>query len=137
MDEVCNDNRFEIIKAAKQRLIEATNIESRPEEMAVLDSILFRMWQMHWLPTECRNTSLKSDQFICSNCLAHYDIARLDIDVDDDTGIPDFCPNCGAKVVVVRCKDCKYWKVNSNQLVEHGIDCHTNPDGFCAWGERR
>lgn len=50
MDEVCNDNRFEIIKAAKQRLIEATNIESRPEEMAVLDSILFRLWQMGWLP---------------------------------------------------------------------------------------
>ena len=52
MNEVCDDNRFEIIEAAKQRLIEDTNIESSPEEMAVLDSILFRMWQMGWLPTE-------------------------------------------------------------------------------------
>lgn len=30
MNEICDDNRFEIIEAAKQRLIEATNIEMRP-----------------------------------------------------------------------------------------------------------
>lgn len=50
MADICGDNRFEIIESAKQRLIEATNIESRSEEIAVLDSILFRMWQMGWLP---------------------------------------------------------------------------------------
>lgn len=48
--ETPNDNRFELIKAAKKRLIEATNIESSPDEMKVLDNILFRMWQMGWLP---------------------------------------------------------------------------------------
>jgi hypothetical protein len=47
--DVCGDNRFEIIEKYKQRLIEGTNIASRPEEMAVLDSILFRFWQMGWL----------------------------------------------------------------------------------------
>lgn len=49
MDDMCNDNRFELIKKYKKRLIEATNIETAPDEMAVLDDILFRFWQMGWL----------------------------------------------------------------------------------------
>jgi len=44
--EVCGDDRFELIGKAKRKLLECTNIESRPEEVAVLDSILFRCWQM-------------------------------------------------------------------------------------------
>ena len=44
--EICTDNRFEIIAAYKKKLIESTNIQSRPEEMAVIDNILFRFWQM-------------------------------------------------------------------------------------------
>ena len=48
--EICGDKRFEIIDAAKKKLIETTNIETSADEMAVLDSILFRMWQMKWLP---------------------------------------------------------------------------------------
>lgn len=47
--EVCSDNRFEIIERYKKKLIESTNIETSPLEMEVLDSILFRMWQMGWL----------------------------------------------------------------------------------------
>jgi len=49
MNYVCGDNRFEIIERYKNKLISATNIESSPEEMAVLDNILFRFWQMGWL----------------------------------------------------------------------------------------
>lgn len=49
MAEICDDNRFEIIEKAKQKLIESTNIEDSPDEMKVLDNILFRMWQMGWL----------------------------------------------------------------------------------------
>lgn len=45
----CGDNRFEVIAKAKKDLLEKTNIESAPDEMAVLDSILFRAWQMGWL----------------------------------------------------------------------------------------
>lgn len=45
----CGDNRFEIIAKAKADIVEHTNIESSPEEMAVLDNILFRAWQMGWL----------------------------------------------------------------------------------------
>ena len=48
--EACGDNRFEIIEAAKKKLLESTNIESSPDEMKVLDSFLFRLWQMRWLP---------------------------------------------------------------------------------------
>ena len=48
--EICTDNRFEIIAAYKKKLIEGTNIQTRPEEMAVIDNILFRFWQMRWLP---------------------------------------------------------------------------------------
>ena len=49
MSEVCGDNRFELIGEFKGKLVEDTNIETSPEEMAVLDNILFRFWQMGWL----------------------------------------------------------------------------------------
>lgn len=49
MSEVCDDNRFELIGEFKGKLVEGTNIETSPEEMAVLDNILFRFWQMGWL----------------------------------------------------------------------------------------
>lgn len=48
-DSVCGDNRFEIIEAAKKALLEKTNIETSPNEMNVLDTFLFRCWQMKWL----------------------------------------------------------------------------------------
>ena len=49
MAMICGDNRFEIIAKAKEALIESTNIEDSPKEMAVLDNFLFRCWQMGWL----------------------------------------------------------------------------------------
>ena len=49
MSDLCNDNRFELIEKYKKELIEATNIETAPDEMKVLDDILFRFWQMGWL----------------------------------------------------------------------------------------
>lgn len=49
IDEVCGDNRFEIIKKAKQDLLESTNIQTSEDEMQVIDNILFRCWQMGWL----------------------------------------------------------------------------------------
>lgn len=47
--DTCHDNRFELIAKARDALLESTNIEDSPDEMAVLDSILFRCWQMGWL----------------------------------------------------------------------------------------
>lgn len=49
MSEVCTDNRFEIIAKAKEALLDSTNIETSPDEMACLNSFLFRCWQMDWL----------------------------------------------------------------------------------------
>lgn len=49
MSELCTDNRFELIEKYKAALIEATNIETAQDEMAVIDDILFRFWQMGWL----------------------------------------------------------------------------------------
>jgi hypothetical protein len=49
MNVTCGDNRFEIIQRAKDDLIHGTNIEGSQDEMMVLDSFLFRAWQMGWL----------------------------------------------------------------------------------------
>ena len=46
---LCTDNRFELIEKYKSKLIESTNIETDAEDMAAIDSILFRFWQMGWL----------------------------------------------------------------------------------------
>ena len=47
--EQCCDNRFEIIAKAKEALLKETNIARDEQEMAVIDNILFRCWQMGWL----------------------------------------------------------------------------------------
>lgn len=49
MADICDDNRFEIIAKAKKALLEGTNIDMCADEMAVIDNILFRCWQMGWL----------------------------------------------------------------------------------------
>ena len=49
MMNICGDNRLEIIQKAKEDLIKSTNIEMAKDEMAILDNILFRAWQMGWL----------------------------------------------------------------------------------------
>lgn len=49
MNDICGDHRFEIIEKAKKHIIEATNIENSKDEMKVLDTFLFRCWQMGWL----------------------------------------------------------------------------------------
>ena len=56
MADMCGDNRFEIIEKAKNDLVESTNISTSPDEMAVIDNILFRCWQMGWLKDYERRT---------------------------------------------------------------------------------
>lgn len=93
MPEVCSDNRFEIIADYKRRLVEGTNIETKPEEMAVLDSILFRFWQMGWLkeqePVKPRWTHPTVDKnvMMCGSC-----------GIAIPLGKPNYCPWCGRKV---------------------------------------
>lgn len=57
-----------------------------------------RIWNTRAERT-CENASMKSDQWLCSECGGNYDIANIDLDPDEDSGIPNYCPNCGAKVV--------------------------------------
>lgn len=47
--DVCTDERFSMIARVKNELIRSTNIETDKKEMEVIDSILFRFWQMGWL----------------------------------------------------------------------------------------
>lgn len=69
---ICEDNRFELIAKYKQQLIEATNIESSPEEMVVIDNILFRFWQMGWLDMLEAQREYKEDREW--DYMAHTDI---------------------------------------------------------------
>lgn len=49
MNECITGSQFEIIAKAKQALLDSTNIDTSPKEMACLDDFLFRCWQMGWL----------------------------------------------------------------------------------------
>lgn len=59
--EICGDNRFEIIAKAKEHLLEATNIDTSEDEMKVLDTFLFRCWQMGWLDRYDEQTEPQTD----------------------------------------------------------------------------
>lgn len=67
MADLCTDNRFEIIAKAKAHLLEATNINTSEDEMKVLDSFLFRCWQMGWLDRYDRKTEPSVSE-IPNNC---------------------------------------------------------------------
>lgn len=91
MTEVCADNRFEIIADYKRRLVEETNIETKPEEMAVLDSILFRFWQMGWLTEQEPVKPIAEGKrpyrwFRCGNC------------EEPLYGLWNYCQKCGKAV---------------------------------------
>ena len=49
MCEICSDNRFDVIKKAKECLLKKTNIETNKDEMNCIDNILFRCYQIGWL----------------------------------------------------------------------------------------
>ncbi len=101
MIEMCTDGRFEVIARAKEDLLRCTNIDTSPSEMAVIDEILFRCWQMGWLDRYEDHTPhgrweekiVKEGspffwrRFYCTAC-------------NDWTthGKSKFCPNCGARM---------------------------------------
>ena len=90
-----DDNRLELIERYKKQLVESTNIKSSPDEMAVIDSILFRFWQMGWLkeqePVLLKNQHKPYGHFINANSPW---ISR--------------CPRCGKKVEGKQTRFCKY-----------------------------
>ena len=68
----CDDDRFEAIARTKEELISATNIEDSPDEMAVIDSILFRFGQMGWLDMKDKVRELKSENLQLRILVAAY-----------------------------------------------------------------
>ena len=101
--DICGDNRFEIIAKAKEHLLDATNIDTSEDEMKVLDSFLFRCWQMGWLDrydTADRKTEPQTD---CEFCQNHEQGDTLYEPSDWDGGIGfdyirdiKYCPLCGS-----------------------------------------
>ena len=91
MSDMCNDNRFELVAKYKAKLIESTNIETSADEMAVIDNILFRMWQMGWLdrleqPTvdavpvrckDCKHCYAEGFVNVRNVCEKHYDFGNV------------------------------------------------------------
>lgn len=108
MSHMIDDNRFVLIEKYKQKLIEGTNISDRPEEMAVIDSILFRLWQMgwldnleqsepHWIPVTERLPAMGKSVLICDAygdiCIGHRTMGGY--------YFPDFCDD--------KIKDVRAW----------------------------
>ena len=99
---ICTDDRFEVIAKYKAKLLEKTNIETSADEMAVIDNILFRMWQIGWLDRLEQPTVdavpvvhgewifdgkfMELHRFHCSKCMR------------TEFRMSDYCPNCGARM---------------------------------------
>lgn len=102
MNYVCGDNRFEIIERYKKELISATNIECSPDEMAVIDNILFRFWQKGWLKEhEAVEPSFKQDEkgifvWCCGSCGAY--MYHIYDGIDKAKEYAKFCRKCGRQV---------------------------------------
>lgn len=104
--EVCNDNRFELIEKYKQILMDCTNIETSPDEMKVIDNILFRFWQMGWLDLMEKQIPMKvkyitdmtwgkaNKQPICPNC--DYYLQQYEF-IGDGLKITH-CDTCGQSI---------------------------------------
>jgi hypothetical protein len=115
MSEVCGDNRYELIGEFKGKLVEGTNIETSPEEMAVLDNILFRFWQMGWLDKlkaqeqkcrECGEATSKAIQELQAKLKAQEPVQPVKVnrymetDENGDWYVPETydCGNCGVEL---------------------------------------
>lgn len=94
--DMCGDDRFELIEEAKRRLLESTNIEDRPKEVAVLDSMLFRLWQMGWLDHLREDNGAEA----CEWCKDGKTFDKQTVMVTNH-GWQEIrhCPNCGRKLV--------------------------------------
>lgn len=97
VNEMCGDNRFEVIRKAKEHLIEATNIETSPDEMKVLDSFLFRAWQMGWLSDydPDKTAIMRGCIMDCKNCWKMKLVNPVQEWVSVDERLPDLIP-CNA-----------------------------------------
>lgn len=145
MSDLCTDNRFELIEKYKRELVEATNIETNPEEMQALDNILFRFWQMGWLDSIERMSLIKESVMTLMHsrgdsvsAKALRNAGRL-IQNAIDGEVPEFEEIPSAEPEIIRCKDCK----NFRRWIDTDITFCDLTDGevcekdFCSRVERR
>lgn len=85
-NSISGDNRFEIIEKAKEKLLNATNIEDSKEEMKVLTNILFRMWQAGLINEEKleinklqKENSIEEDIKILEEMIENANIENMDM----------------------------------------------------------
>lgn len=79
--EECCDDRFEIINETKQYIINATNIETSPEEMNVLDSICFRLWQLGLTKRNKDKLKELTQQITLLECIKEWNEKGFDVDI--------------------------------------------------------
>ena len=96
MSEQCNDNRFEIIKETKEYIINATNIDTSPDEMKVLDDICFRLWQLG-LTKRNKDKLNELENIISEDCIAGKQI--------------------GLEIIDSLTRRIKYYRENGNYLI--------------------
>ena len=100
--ECCGDNRFKIIAKAKENLLKSTNIETNPEEMAVLDGFLFRCWQMGWLNkydnSPSKDTAQQGHWVEVPTARDDFSISYCSVCGKMPYAESNYCPNCGAQM---------------------------------------
>ena len=121
--DICGDNRFEIIAKAKAHLLDATNIDTSPKEMEVLDDFLFRCWQMGWLDRYDRKTE-PSNSEIPNNFDKDINVRSKDEptsskmeQVEDETRLTAKCLNCanGGSYKCSKCDGEMYYKYDKDE----------------------
>ena len=98
--EVCTDGRFEMIEKYRQKIIEATNIETSPDEMKVLNDILFRFWQMGWLDKLERQIEPTMYGYSLEELLVFSECCRKQGITKEE--LHDFCLNLSIAYQIVR-----------------------------------
>ena len=148
MCDTCGDNRFELIEKYKQKLIESTNISDSPEEMAVIDNILFRFWQMGWLKGELFGNSEQLES--CVHEKDHVaDPGKMVGDLISRAKVIETVRKAksigqahrmlvqlpSAQPDIIACGDCKHWICHDRRcgFWNHGV----KPLDWCCHAERR
>ena len=146
MDDMCTDNRFELIERFKKKLIESTNIETSAEEMKAIDNLLFRFWQMGWLDIIDRMLLVKESAKTLMHSVGNSVSAKAFrnagrfIQNAIDGEAPEFEKIPPAQPEIIRRKDCKYRDENWRRVSVRWLPCmdvRTGSNWYCGSAERR
>lgn len=122
----CCDNRFEIIAKAKEALLKETNIARDEQEIAVIDNILFRCWQMGWLD-KYDDTKHSNSESIGKN-LKPFDLKAA------KAGKP-VCTRDGRKARII-CFDRRLFYKNVSYPILAVVERSDGEDDVCGYNEK-